>query len=434
MIVLDADERLYPEERAALRSVLGKPWRSAAQVDMIHATRRDGVGFDVSSTSLRMWRHLPSVRYEGVVHEQVRGLPRYLPVRFDHLPVRVLHDGYRDEIVAGKDKFERNRRLLERQVEESGGNARAFALYNLGVEHLVRGDAGDAQAILERAVGELDRLGGLAPVPWGPMLAQRLTSARRIHGDHARGERDAARWLALFPDHTDLAMERAHCAFALDPERGLELLDAAIGMGDGPTKYNSIVGSSTHVGAAVRGDLLAEAGRHRDAVASYRAGLRTNPGYVAAVGGLARSLLCDGTPPADVLAELRPFAWPYIEAAGALLGTAFLAADAADQAEAVFSELHARCPTPWRRASAWPPARSVAATPPPRALTARRSRTIPARRRRWRAAPCSAPCSTARPRPRRRCSPAAPGRASPRSSPSCSAPGATCSPIGRPPR
>jgi tetratricopeptide (TPR) repeat protein len=344
VIVLDADERLFPGDADALRGVLAKPWRTAAHVEIVHATRRDGVGMDVSSSGLRMWRHTPAARYEGIVHEQVAGLPRFLPDRFEHLPARLLHDGYRDEVVIGKGKFERNRRLLEQQIEEADGNARAFAWYNLGVEHLIRGTAEDAQVAFEHALDGTHARGGIASVPWGPMLALRATSARRQVGAHELGERDAARWLEHFPDHSDLAIERAQCAFAVDPERGLRLLDDALRLGDGPARYNSIVGASTHLGAALRGDFLAQLGRHREAVAGYRRGLELNPDYVGGIGGLARSLLCDGTPPADVLIELRPLASRYIAAAGGLLAGAFLGADALEEARAVLAEMQERCP------------------------------------------------------------------------------------------
>jgi tetratricopeptide (TPR) repeat protein len=335
VLVLDADERLVEADARELRRIIAMPWLVAAHVTLINATEHDGVGLAVSASSLRLWRNSPSVHYEGRVHEQVAGLPRFLPQRFAHAAVRVLHDGYRAEHVAGKRKFDRNRDLLEQLLAE-GGDRRAYNLYNLGAEHLIRGDAADALPILEESLTELERREGLAVAPWGPMLAVRLTVARRRAGDAQRAERDAARWLALFPDHTDLAVERAQCAALTDPSRGLELLEAAIALGDGPARYNAIVGVSAHVGDALRGDVLAHAGRHREAVESYRRGLAANRAYVAGAGGLAKALLRLGTAPAAVHDELAPLIRPYAAVAGGLLATAFLGAGATAEAEAVY--------------------------------------------------------------------------------------------------
>jgi tetratricopeptide (TPR) repeat protein len=328
---LDADERLHPADGPLLHELIADPALTALRVQMTHATGPDGTGVPFVSSLLRAWRHAPGVRFEGDVHEQLTGL---LGGRVADAPVRVDHEGYRDDIAEAKGKRERNLALLERQAAADGGDP--FTLFNLGSEHLLRGNPADAIAPLEDAH---HTLGAGAPrAAYGPRLLLRLTRAHRLGGDPATGEAIAAAALPALPDHTDLAVERALCAAdAGDPARGIALLDAALTLGDGPATYGSTTGLTGAVGAVLRGEMLVRAQRPDAAIAAFRAALAADSQYTAGIGRLAATLLATGSEPEAVLAELGPVAARHPLTAGVMLATALYERGANAAAEDLFA-------------------------------------------------------------------------------------------------
>ena len=153
------------------------------------------------------------------------------------------------------------------------------------------------------------------------------------------------RWLAVLPDHTDLAVERALCAAdAGDPARGLELLDAALALGDGPAAYGSTPGMAGPVGRTLRGEILMRLERYGEAATDLRAALDADPDHLAGLGRLATALLASGAPPAQVASVLAPRARVHLRGAGPLLATALYEHGAVEEAEALFRETLAAHP------------------------------------------------------------------------------------------
>lgn len=116
---LDSDEWMESESKEEFREIL-KDWRYFAvrliRLDM----NKHGSHNEVRLT--RLWRTHPAMRVTGVIHEnfQVEAYDRASNGRqvLDS-GVRIWHDGYLG--FSGTEKFERNLRLLEVQVENNPG-------------------------------------------------------------------------------------------------------------------------------------------------------------------------------------------------------------------------------------------------------------------------------------------------------------------------
>lgn len=166
-VVLDADEWLLEggDTIAALRH---------ARPDFVGAVCIEDRGADSGG---RDWlsRVLPgTVRYGGRVHEQ----PLHaLPVR--RLDIVVGHDGYAPERMAAKRG--RNRALLAAALATSPHDT--YLWYQLGKDHAVYGEHGDALAAFERALAAPATGGGA----WRLDLAARLLYAYKMQARFAAG-------------------------------------------------------------------------------------------------------------------------------------------------------------------------------------------------------------------------------------------------------
>ncbi len=340
ILMLDADERLEAGQGPALRAWLARTWKAALRQRLLNHTGESGMSAPLEVSALRLWRHAPHVRFEGLVHEQLVGLPGFCGERFADTPVRLVHHGYAADVVRAAGKRDRNLALLRRQLAAPGAERDAFLHFNLGSEHLVREEFAEAVDPLLRA---LELAAGdetpLRRLPYGPRLALRAVRALRLAGEPREGARIAERWLGVMPDHTDLAVERALClADAGDPAGALPRLEAALAMGDGPVAYGSTPGLTGALGHALRGELLARLGRHAEAAASYRAGLRADPDYIAGIGRLAEALLATGAAPQAIVADLGPAARRHPRAGLPLLATALYEQGDLDRAQELYAE------------------------------------------------------------------------------------------------
>ena len=118
-------------------------------------------------------RLLPGpVRYAGRIHEQP---VHHLPLR--RLPLQVHHDGYGPEALQAKRG--RNRRLLERAVHDSPGDA--YLWYQLGKDAAVYDDHPAA----EQAFGRAETL-MRGDEPWMLDLAARRLYTLKKLGQHAQ--------------------------------------------------------------------------------------------------------------------------------------------------------------------------------------------------------------------------------------------------------
>jgi hypothetical protein len=134
---LDADER-FVEEATGLRALLARATEDKLNL-RIDNVAPDGVGIGFSHHGTRLFRRTRG-RWLGRLHEQVVQRPGQPPLKGRTLDEpHVLHVGYRDDIVADRDKLARNIRVAERELA-------------LGAEHLPH-----AMLSLGRALGAAGR-------------------------------------------------------------------------------------------------------------------------------------------------------------------------------------------------------------------------------------------------------------------------------------
>lgn len=152
VLYLDADERLAPCQESRLRALL-----TDADVGAYLLTIEGdhhlptGIVHQVN-TYPRLFRRLPSVRFEGKVHEQIA--PSILRTGRKIVPSSVVihHLGYAESVEAITQKCERNIHLLRRQLQREPHNG--YLRYHIGNTLTVLGRYGAARRELEGALRE----------------------------------------------------------------------------------------------------------------------------------------------------------------------------------------------------------------------------------------------------------------------------------------
>jgi glycosyl transferase family 2/tetratricopeptide repeat protein len=241
VLFLDADEHLQVSP-AAVRALLARSWREAFLFPLTSLTG-DG-STSLRHASLRLWRNRRAYRFEGRVHERLRGLPTALPERFELVDLPILHHGYLDRIVERRRKVERNLELL------AGEPPGAETSFNLGSELARARRWGDAARSLDAA---WEALGDAWPeAGFGPLLAARAARARRETGRVAEAEALLEDAIARLPEYTDLSFELAHCALARGAaDDAAQLLRRCLEQGDAPAELAGTAGAGSHLARAL---------------------------------------------------------------------------------------------------------------------------------------------------------------------------------------
>lgn len=285
ILVLDADEVLQEGAGPALRVACeGAPPDVVGYEIKIVCPREGDAGLTRLNWFPRLFRNLPGVRFEGVIHEQViqslvgRG-------RIERAPVEALHTGYTltpEQMVA---KARRNLTLLRRQLHDEPDYAPGW--FQLADTLVLLGCLDEAIDAYRRCLRVLD-LGRLTlPASVVAVVLQNFGAALLAHGDRDEGLRTLQAALGLDPDLAPAHVHLGNRALAdgewETAERHFaEALDATARSGD-RGEYE-ITPWLIHF---LRGCARARQGRHADAVASFEAALALNPAHAESLWLLA---------------------------------------------------------------------------------------------------------------------------------------------------
>lgn len=188
---LDADDRLPAESVEPLRKLaLQRPVKAWS---FVVKNTVDGGLTGSEFSQLRMFPNHPRLRFTGAVHEQVYPALVALGIPFEYLSVLIHHTGYTDPDTV-KRKQIRNRDILQREIERTGGYAMSW--FQLGTTHAECGESAEAERCYRRSLeciaqGDADvHLKGILPS---------LAASLRVKEDDWAGARSVLEEL-LDPD------------------------------------------------------------------------------------------------------------------------------------------------------------------------------------------------------------------------------------------
>ncbi|HEY4809465.1 MAG TPA: glycosyltransferase [Solirubrobacteraceae bacterium] len=344
LMYLDADEVLVHDDRELLRSLTGRSWREAFYFAQTSYTGDSEDGGAVAHDVLRMFRNRDDYRFEGRLHEQVaHRLPGYLPERIETAGVRIEHYGYLGVVREARRKSDRNIELL--RLQQAEGPPNPFLHFNLGCEYAAAGDRPAALIEFERAWSMLEGAEDKSSYKFAPALMNRLVKALRMCGRPSQALVRARQGLELFPGFTDLVLEQAHAAIALDrQDQAIVLLERCIEMGEASRGYTSTVGTGTFLPRLQLAQLKRSSGDLQGAIAQLEHCAREHPRFIGSVLPYASALLESGLEPREVVATIEQHMPDLVPSGRFMLGTALYEAGATSAGEEQFRLVLARNP------------------------------------------------------------------------------------------
>lgn len=131
IFIIDADERICTEDVPRLRELINSDQHQIISINVFNVYG-DNQEITTFLPSIRLFKRDLNLRYEGIVHNRLSFAPDAAVVRAN---IGLKHLGYDLSPDKMKNKFERSKALLEKQLESKPDDA--FALFNLA--QLLRG-------------------------------------------------------------------------------------------------------------------------------------------------------------------------------------------------------------------------------------------------------------------------------------------------------
>lgn len=198
ILLLDADERLFAEDRQKL-------------LDFINTTTQDGAHFTVYNyvgdtgftqyslhNAFRLLKNNGMYRFHGSIHEQIiRADGQPVVNRFALTDIRIHHLGYLNSVIKQKDKRNRNIPLLTEELSKDPNNA--FMLFNLGNEYMIMKDYPKALELYEKSHALYDKQDA-----YGPFLFFRTAICYYSLEMHQKALDILREGLSAYPGCTDM--------------------------------------------------------------------------------------------------------------------------------------------------------------------------------------------------------------------------------------
>jgi len=213
---LDADERLDPGEHCRVRRAMAAKGILAYLVPIVSATP---TGTHVTHGH-RLFRNDRRIRFSGRVHEQISPSISRSDGKIARADFSIVHLGYNLPVHRLQEKYERNRRLLDRAIAENPQDA--YMRFSMAQTWLFLGDRESAEAELRIALGEDERNPIRSPLPSDIQASAQnnLAQCAFERGDYAEALSRAHRSLAIRPDQSTAHLMAYRACGAMGDDEG----------------------------------------------------------------------------------------------------------------------------------------------------------------------------------------------------------------------
>ncbi len=237
---LDADEYMSEEDARKLGQILCEIEKQEKGQEKPHFVRcawhqidEDGAPFAVSVQD-RIFRNIPEIRYHGRIHEQI-ALPggEAMICQDEQKSLSICHTGYVLSAMKEKKKWERNIRLLTREIKEEPDNGSAWSYLGdaySGLGELEKSVEAYEKALAASSEGKISRWGR---VNAGKSLLKMYANHPELAGSDEKVEQTASKAGYPMTDNPDVYfffglyhMKKGDCQRAYDTMRqSFQLLD-----------------------------------------------------------------------------------------------------------------------------------------------------------------------------------------------------------------
>lgn len=188
ILVLDADEFLQPGSCERIRELVENPAINGYHLRFINVY---GEGRTIGVMMVRLFRNLPGIEYQNIIHEQVTPSLQRLGAEqglvLSTCEVEVEHHGYTAAVMDQRGKTERNERLFKKQLAQHPDDIYTFYKYGDFLRRVPGRDA-DARRLLDKCLDMILQGPPSLPrdLPYAGEVAALCALEAARAGDHAR--------------------------------------------------------------------------------------------------------------------------------------------------------------------------------------------------------------------------------------------------------
>ena len=143
ILVLDADEELTSDSGPLLHALGSTPAETTpVYLKILNRVDDQSGGGTMTHLLPRIYPNTTRVRYHGVIHENIRRTDSEEDVGGVLSPIKIIHKGYTEAIIAGRNKSERNIPLLAKAIEENGESSFSWFNYAMSAIGAEEADTG----------------------------------------------------------------------------------------------------------------------------------------------------------------------------------------------------------------------------------------------------------------------------------------------------
>jgi len=207
IFIIDADERILPDDVPLILQHVNQPGYGILSLNLYNVYGRESRRVTFAN-SVRFFRRNLNLRYEGIVHNDLV-LPKDQPIL--RTKIRMEHLGYDLAPARMRQKFDRTKALLLKQLEENPDNV--FALFNYaellrGVDPILKPEnATEIKRVAGRVV-ELTDPGDQSKRHLHLMCLNQLAIAALALDDAAAALEYTAKALRIKPNYLDAIVSR----------------------------------------------------------------------------------------------------------------------------------------------------------------------------------------------------------------------------------
>ncbi len=268
---LDADEEVAVEDRDLLNNPSLLEEYDAFSVPLINFYG-DEVDFDnvIRIAQPRIFRNSKGFRFENKIHEWLNLSSAYARDRVGVINLKIYHYGYMDRTIEDKQKYERNVKLLLKELEEDGDNP--WTRYYLASEYYRRRNFAQAFEELNQSITQFLQRGVIPP----PSMLYSLKYSILIETGSWEGAWPSIQSaVKMFPDYVDLNFYMGVILYYKKMiEEALVAFDECIRLGEDNLNYLSLRGLGSFRAWYYKGLCLEELARDKEAVLAYLEALK----------------------------------------------------------------------------------------------------------------------------------------------------------------
>ena len=285
ILILDADDEIYQEDKKFLRALLdGELDENAIYYFETLSYYGSSVekGDIVINLNPRLFKNKRGIHYEGEVHNQLI----FTQGEYNSIcdSIKIHHYGYLDKRITSKDKRNRNISILKEQIKNNPEYM--FAYFNLGNEYAALDDMKNALECYYKAYEKFDSDSGYSSV-----LILRIIVSNYNLGEYNVALNFVDIGIKNYPQCTDLYFYKALIYKAMNsPTLQIKALEKCIELGEAPSEVKFIYGTGSFKAYYELGNVYMKFKDYDTAYNYYSEALRLKSDYIEPLYNLTHIL------------------------------------------------------------------------------------------------------------------------------------------------